>query len=122
MKKMRGLFGAAALLVLSIALAGCEVMYAGTHTAHHIKGSYQYFDGTKETAINAKAGQVYVFDYSSKVKKGELKLALTDSSGRNVLEFEPGEKGKREWKAEQDGTYRLRIEGSKTKGSFDFSW
>ena len=96
--------------------------YSGSSVGRKIKGSYQFFDGTKIKVISAKEGKTIVINFASEVKEGELTMGILDSTNALVAELETNTTGTREINSDKNQKYRLVIKGTQTKGSFNVNW
>jgi len=96
--------------------------YSGSNVGRKIKGSYQFFDGTKIKVISAKEGKTIVVNFASEVKEGELTMGILDSTNALVAELETNTTGTREINSDKNQKYRLVIRGTQTKGSFNVNW
>jgi archaellum biogenesis ATPase FlaH len=96
--------------------------YSGSSVGRKIKGSYQFFDGTKIKIINAKEGKTIVINFASEVKEGELAMSILDSSNNLVVNLETNTTGTKEINSAKNQKYRIVIRGTQTKGSFNVSW
>ena len=97
--------------------------YSGSSVGRKIKGSYQFFDGTKIKVISAKEGKTIVINFASEVQEGELTMSiLLDSSNDLVAELETNTTGIKEINSDKNQKYRLVIRGMQTKGSFNVNW
>ena len=96
--------------------------YPGSNVGRKIKGSYQFFDGTKIKVISATEGKTIVINFASEVKEGELTMSILDSSNDLVAELETNTTGTREINSDKNQKYRLVIRGTQTKGSFNVNW
>ena len=79
--------------------------YSWSNVGKKIKGSYQFFDGTKIKVINAKEGKT-----------------ILDSSNDLVAELQTNTTGIKEINSDKNQKYRLVIRGTQTKGSFNVNW
>jgi len=61
--------------------------YRGSNVGRKIKGTYQFFDGTKIKLISAKEGKTITINFASEVKEGELTMSILDSS--NNIDLPP---------------------------------
>ena len=96
--------------------------YSGSNVGRKIKGTYQFFEGTKIKLISAKEGKTIVINFASEVKEGELTMSILDSSNDLVAELETNTTGTREINSDKNQKYRLVIRGIQTKGSFNVNW
>ena len=96
--------------------------YSGSNVGKKIKGSYQFFDGTKIKVINAKEGKTIVINFASEVQEGELTMNILDSSNDLVAELQTNTTGIKEINSDKNQKYRLVIRGTQTKGSFNVNW
>jgi hypothetical protein len=96
--------------------------YSGSNVGRKIKGSYQFFNGTKIKVINAKEGKTIVINFASEVKEGELTMSILDSSNNPVVNLETNTTGTKEINSDKNQKYRLVIIGTRTKGSFNVNW
>jgi len=96
--------------------------YSGSSVGRKIKGSYQFFNGTKIKIINAKEGKTIVINSASEVKEGELTMSILDSSNNVVVNLETNTTGTKEINSDKNQTYRIVIRGTQTKGSFNVNW
>ena len=96
--------------------------YRGSNVGRKIKGSYQFFNGTKIKVINAKEGKTIVINFASEVKEGELTMSILDSSNNIVVNLEINTTGTKEINSDKYQKYRLVIRGTQTKGSFNVNW
>ena len=96
--------------------------YSGSNVGRKIKGSYQFFDGTKIKVISTTEGKTIVINFASEVKEGELTMSILDSSNDLVAELETNTIGTRQINSDKNQKYRLVIRGTQTKGSFNVNW
>ena len=96
--------------------------YSWSNVGKKIKGSYQFFDGTKIKVINAKEGKTIVINFASEVQEGELTMSILDSSNDLVAELQTNTTGTKEIDRDKNQKYRLVIRGTQTKGSFNVNW
>ena len=96
--------------------------YRGSNVGRKIKGTYQFFDGTKIKLISAKEGKTITINFASEVKEGELTMSILDSSNDLVAELETNTTGIKEINSDKNQKYRLVIRGTQTKGSFNVNW
>ena len=96
--------------------------YRGSNVGRKIKGTYQFFDGTKIKLISAKEGKTIVINFASEVNEGELTMGILDSTNALVAELETNTTGTREINSDKNQKYRLVIRGTQTKGSFNVNW
>lgn len=96
--------------------------YSGSNVGKKIKGSYQFFDGTKIKTISAKEGKTIVINYTSEVQEGELTMRIVDSSYDLVIDLPTNTAGTREINSDKNQKYLLAIRGTQTKGSFNVNW
>jgi archaellum biogenesis ATPase FlaH len=96
--------------------------YRGSNVGRKIKGTYQFFDGTKIKLISAKEGKTITINFASEVKEGELTMSILDSSNNIVVNLEINTTGTKEINSDKNQKYRLVIRGTQTKGSFNVNW
>ena len=96
--------------------------YSGSSVGRKIKGSYQFFDGTKIKVISAKEGKTIVINFASEVQEGELTMSILDPSNDLVAELQTNTTGIKEINSDKNQKYRLVIRGTQTKGSFNVNW
>ena len=96
--------------------------YNGSNVGRKIKGTYQFFDGTKIKLISAKEGKTITINFASEVKEGELTMSILDSSNNIVVNLEINTTGTKEINSDKNQKYRLVIRGTQTKGSFNVNW
>jgi len=96
--------------------------YSGSNVGRKIKGSYQFFNGTKIKVISAKEGKTIVINFASEVKEGELTMRILDSSDNLVVNLETNTTGTKKIDSDKNQKYRLVIRGTQTKGSFRVNW
>ena len=96
--------------------------YNGSNVGRKIKGSYQFFDGTKIKVISAKEGKTIVINFASEVQEGELTMSILNSSNELVAELQTNTTGTKEINSDKNQKYRLVIRGTQTKGSFNVNW
>ena len=96
--------------------------YSGSSVGRKIKGSYQFFNGTKIKLISAKEGKTIVINFASEVQEGELTMNILDSSNDLVAELQTNTTGIKEINSDKNQKYRLVIRGTQTKGSFNVNW
>jgi archaellum biogenesis ATPase FlaH len=96
--------------------------YSGSSVGRKIKGSYQFFDGTKIKVISAKEGKTIVINFASEVQEGELTMSILDPSNDLVAELQTNTTGIKEINSDKNQKYRLVIRGMQTKGSFNVNW
>ena len=96
--------------------------YSGSSVGRKIKGSYQFFDGTKIKVISAKEGKTIVINFASEVQEGELTMSILDPSNDLVAELQTNTTGIKEINSDKNQKYRLVIKGTQTKGSFNVNW
>jgi archaellum biogenesis ATPase FlaH len=96
--------------------------YSGSNVGKKIKGSYQFFDGTKIKVISAKEGKTIVINFASEVQEGELTMSILDPSNDLVAELQTNTTGIKEINSDKNQKYRLVIRGMQTKGSFNVNW
>jgi archaellum biogenesis ATPase FlaH len=96
--------------------------YRGSNVGRKIKGTYQFFDGTKIKLISAKEGKTITINFASDVKEGELTMSILDSSNNIVVNLEINTTGTKEINSDKNQKYRLVIRGTQTKGSFNVNW
>ena len=96
--------------------------YSGSNVGRKIKGTYQFFDGTKIKLISAKEGKTITINFASEVKEGELTMSILDSSNNIVVNLEINTTGTKEINSDKNQKYRLVIRGTQTKGSFNVNW
>ena len=96
--------------------------YSGSSVGRKIKGSYQFFNGTKIKVINAKEGKTIVINFASEVQQGELTMSILDPSNDLVAELQTNTTGIKEINSDKNQKYRLVIRGMQTKGSFNVNW
>ncbi|MNC39499.1 hypothetical protein D3C76_57270 [compost metagenome] len=105
-------------------IAGCEkqVMYVGSSTPHQIKASYWLLSGTEKKTLKLKEGDMLLLSYASKVEKGELSMKLYDPDHKLFKELETNKEGEEELEIQKSGSYKLKIVGTGTRGSFKVSY
>lgn len=86
------------------------------------KGKYNDFMGSKVKEIWFQEDGNLTINYTSKVKKGDLKIGLYEYKGEPIEIFETNKKGVVEIHLEKHRIYKLIAKGVHTKGSYDFSW
>ena len=96
--------------------------YSGSSVGRKIKGSYQFFDGTKIKVISAKEGKTIVINFASEDQEGELTMSILDPSNDLVAELQTNTTGIKEINSDKNQKYRLVIRGMQTKGSFNVNW
>jgi len=96
--------------------------YRGSNVGRKIKGTYQFFDGTKIKLISAKEGKTITINFASEVKEGELTMSILDSSNNIVVNLEINTTGTKEINSDKNQKYRLVIRGTQTKGNFNVNW
>jgi hypothetical protein len=96
--------------------------YSGSNVGRKIKGTYQFFDGTKIKLISAKEGKTIAINFASEVQEGELTMSILDSSNNLVAELATNTTGTKEINNDKNQKYRLVIRGTQTKGSFNVNW
>ena len=96
--------------------------YRGSNVGRKIKGTYQFFDGTKIKNIVAKEGKTIIINFTSEVQEGELTISILDSSNGLVANLETNTTGIKEINSDKNQKYRLVIKGTQTKGSFNVNW
>ncbi|WP_234121831.1 hypothetical protein [Clostridium hydrogenum] len=83
---------------------------------------YAYLNGTQHRNIKLNSGEELSVNYSSRVKKGALKILLLSPEKKNVKNLLDDNSGKFEYKASESGTFYLKIVGNKTEGQFNLDW
>lgn len=101
---------------------GIEIGSIGINTPHHIRYSYIYFSGTKIRGIRAGEGKTISFNFTSKVKKGELRMQIMNPDQVSPIQLAVGITGTSDIKTQKNGIYKLVISGTNTEGGFDISW
>lgn len=119
------------MILLSGLLVGCggrysslKVGWVGSSTPGEYAYQYKRFSGIERKTFRADAGATFALDYETDVDEGTLTLRLVSPDGETRWErvLEEDVDASLTVTLEQDGRYRLEIEGNDTKGSFDLAW
>ena len=98
------------------------IMSVEKNSASRMKVSYRYFNGTYTRKISLKEGETLKIDFVSKVKGGKLVINILGNNDEIVKTLDSNTKGNEDIKAESDGEYTIRVEGYKTRGSYEVNW
>jgi hypothetical protein len=124
-------FAVVTLMLISGLLIGCggrysslKVGWVGSNTPGKYAYQYKRFSGIERKTFRADAGEAFALDYEVDVDEGTLALRLVSPDGETRWEqvFEEDIDESIMVTLEQDGRYRIEIEGNDTKGSFDLEW
>jgi methionine-rich copper-binding protein CopC len=99
-----------------------EIGAISSNSSSKMKGSYSYFNGSKSHKVNLKKGEELTINYKSEVKEGTLVISILDSNNNIIKVLESNTSGKEKIKADSDTKYNIKIEGNKTKGSYEITW
>ncbi|CAH2212115.1 PLD nuclease N-terminal domain-containing protein [Tepidibacter aestuarii] len=91
-------------------------------TGNTFKSSYLNFNSSEETEIRYHQEGNLKIDYSSKVKKGSLRIGLYKYNGEVVKTFKTNEKSSIVIPIKKDTIYRLIATGENTKGYYEVDW
>ncbi len=119
------------MICISTVFMGCgrrssslKVGWVGSDVPGAIAYQYERFSGVERQSFRADAGESFVLDYNVEVEEGTLVLRLTAPDGDTRWERVLNEDGEESSTVtlEQDGRYRLEIEGQETQGAFALDW
>lgn len=116
------------VLTVLLLLAACnasniKVGYVTSNIGNTITASYYYFDGTESKEIKGEPGEIIAVAYNSEVKKGNLTMEIQSPTGDvYVLPTDQTTEELLEIPVDKTGTYRLIINGERTRGSFSVAW
>lgn len=116
------------LLLAASVLTACEfhggIRLGSSYSSSkkHMSSSFEKLSGKDTKEIKLKEGTALAVTYDIKVESGELRITLISPEGSEVIAFENEQKGKKQIKIEQGGTYKIVVEGKAAKGSYDFRW
>jgi flagellar hook assembly protein FlgD len=91
-------------------------------SASRMKVSYKYFNGTDTRKISLKEGETLKIDFISEVKAGKLVINILDNNDGILKTLDSNTKGNEDIKAGSDGEYTIKVEGYKTRGSYEVNW
>lgn len=85
---------------------------------------YTTFTGRETVLVDVNSGQTLTLGYATEVGRGALSFEVLNPENEVIWEvsLEEGRSDTVGLVAEQNGTYKLVIEGQDTGGSFDVSW
>jgi hypothetical protein len=95
---------------------------AAIRTKTLFKDEYNDFTGKEVKEIWFKEDGVLKLYYSSKVKKGDLKIGIYEYNGEPIEILKTDEEGQISISLKKNTIYKLIAEGDHTKGYYDFSW
>lgn len=125
MKKVKDYFAVVVIAVIfPLVLAGCNLRigHIGNSSVKKTNASFMLLSETKKKSIKAEKGDIITFEYNIKLEKGTLSARLEDSTGDEIISFEPNTSGTKSVNIEEDDTYQLIIKADKAKGSYNFEW
>jgi flagellar hook assembly protein FlgD len=99
-----------------------EIGAISSNSSSKMKGSYSYLNGSKSHKVNLKKGEELTINYKSEVKEGTLVISILDSNNNLIKVLESNTSGKEKIKADSDTKYNIKVEGNKTKGSYEITW
>ncbi|WP_099191633.1 PLD nuclease N-terminal domain-containing protein [Tepidibacter mesophilus] len=91
-------------------------------TEDSFKSSYSNFNSSEETEIRYHQDGNLKIDYSSKVKKGSLRIGLYKYNGEPVEIFKTNKKSSIVIPIKKNTIYRLIATGENTKGDYEVDW
>lgn len=112
------------IITFSMVYTGCglKIGYRSSSSVRKMSASFSLLSDTEFKSIKLKEGNTITFDYNLKQKSGSLVATFEDSSGNELIEFEPNTSGETDITVDKDDTYKLIIKGDKAKGSYKFEW
>jgi hypothetical protein len=99
-----------------------RVGFAGVNAPGHLAARYQYLDDTIDRQITVDAGEMIVLEYELHTTEGQLVLEIFSPNGERLMHMEGNDAGRAEIDAPFAGTYRLEINGDKTRGAYELHW
>ena len=119
-------------IILSLIISISIIKFSNGHTftfmsvekssSSRMKVSYKYFNGTDTRKISLKDGETLKIDFISEVKEGKLVINILDKNDKILKTLDSNAKGNEDIKANSDGEYTIKVEGYKTRGSYDVNW
>ncbi|MTI47365.1 hypothetical protein [Sporosalibacterium faouarense] len=118
------------IIIFSMIFAGCssfsgfKIKSYGNSTSNSMKYTYGYLNGEYKVSFYIKKDVTIEVDYDIEVEKGNLVLKLIDSDGNEIWTVKANEdkKGKKQFKFDESGRYKIIVDGNKTKGSFNVKY
>lgn len=110
---------------IMIGLCGCttKIMYINRDSFNSMKASYSTLNGTeKKGPIKFEKDDKVTFKYNSEVKKGTLTMALVNSKGNEITQFESNKQGEKEITISEEGKFYIVIKAEKTGGNYNIQW
>ncbi len=119
-------------IILSLIISISIIKFSNGHTftfmsaekssSSRMKVSYRYFNGTDTRKISLKDSETLKIDFISEVKEGKLVINILDKNDKILKTFDSNAKGNEDIKATSDGEYTIKVEGYKTRGSYEVNW
>lgn len=99
-----------------------KFMSVEKNSSSRMKVSYRYFNGTDTRKISLKDGETLKINFISEVKEGKLVINILDDNDKILKTLDSNTKGNVNIKANSEGKYTIKVEGYKTRGSYDVNW
>jgi len=116
-------------LGMALVIGGCGFTCRGCvehATPGHVDYRYHFFNGPFNRTVNASAGETLTVDYAATVEEGTLDMRVVNPDGDAVWQetFDTGADVTSSTKVDiqQNGRYRLVVDGHDTRGSFQIDW
>jgi methionine-rich copper-binding protein CopC len=114
---------------MALVIGGCGFTCRGCvehATPGHVDYRYHFFNGPFNRTVNASAGETLTVDYAAIVEEGTLDMRVVNPDGDAVWQetFDTGADVTSSTKVDiqQNGRYRLVVDGHDTRGSFQIDW
>ena len=112
------------LSLLTACSGGSYILKEGSIKTENnlIEGSYEYFSGTYYKNIKIDQNKKISINFDSRTEGGNISANLIDIDNGTIIDLGGKEYNNNELIIENAGSYRLRVNGNKHKGSFILSW
>ena len=115
-------------MIILIGLTGCSKNSEITlgsferNTSTKMTMSHQWFSGSKEREITVEAGETLEVLVDIKTESGTLDAYIINEDGEYNYEGHDVQTDSFTVTLSEEGTYTIRVEAKKHKGSFSFTW
>ena len=84
-----------------------------------VTGSYENFNGYQTKTVKLEKGRMQ-FDTTIETMGGSLTVQLLDKDNNSLLSIT--ETGAKQISIPEEGSYKIKVQGEKHKGSFEVQW
>jgi major membrane immunogen (membrane-anchored lipoprotein) len=123
---MKKLFTVLLILAMAIGLSGCSkyisIGSVENNSEHKMSASYMLYSGTKETELTVDDGETVTVTVKVNTKKGSLDAYIYNEDDEYSYEGHDIQTSDFTVTLSEPGDYTIKVDASRHKGSFSFSW